>query len=441
MGEVVQSQAPGGIVFDGRRIRVRVETLEQGSAEAHGLEIVESPAAAAVVPILLREADGVPLVVLVEQERPAVGQRTLELPAGLLDAGEEPAAAARRELHEETGYDAAQLEPLGTIYSSPGFTDETLHLFLARGLMREGASEGAPDRDEITGVRTMPLAVAIARAESGALRDAKTITGLLLARAALQRDTSSPAAATGGPAMPFDASNIPQSLLGGATAARAAAPGELSLENILTQEFNYASVTAYQAMEDRARIFNLYLLLVGVLASALTAVFQLGGRQFGGPIFAILLFLAGFLGVVFFTQIVQLRIGYRKSLIAMNVIKEYYLKQLLPVVPDAERAFYWRLRTIPAGERAGSVTYWITLTIAFIGSLCFAACSVVLAQLAQDQYWVAALPPWSVVALAAVVLLASLLLHARHYRRKLSKKAEEQVIAEEEALIGPTTRQ
>lgn len=444
MSDGEQMQAADGVVFDGKRIRVRVETRDEGNGAARRFEIVESRAAAAVVPILVRESDGEPLVLLVEQERPAVSQRTLEIPAGLVDAGEDPLAAARRELREETGYEADTLEPLGTIYSSPGFTDETLHLYLGRGLRHISEDEGPLDAAEIVQMYALPLAEAVARAESGALRDAKTVAGLLLASDVLQRERSSPTVTTGGSGMTVDPTSIPQSLTAGADvrgARVATSPGGLSLETILTQEFNYASVTAYQAMEDRARIFNLYLLLVGVLASALTAVYQLGGRQFAEPIIGVLLFLAGFLGVVFFTQIVQLRLGYRDSLLTMNRIKEYYLKHLIPQVPDAAVAFHWRLRTIPRGERLGSVTYWVSLTIALLGSLCFAGAFLVLAQVAQEQGWVSALPVGTVADLAACVLLLSVLLHTLHYRRKLSKKADARILSIEQALIGPTANE
>lgn len=430
---------PDGIVFDGRRIRVRVETLDDAIGGVRRFEIVESAAAAAVVPILMREADGAPLVVLVEQERPAVGARTVEIPAGVVAAGENPTETARRELREETGYDAARITPLGTIYSSPGFTNETLYLFLARGLTRASESQGALDSSEIAGVRVVPLDEAVAQAESGALRDAKTVAGLLLARDALRRAAGADSKGVSG--VTFDPTSVPQSMLGGADAGPSRgvlSSGELSLENILTQEFNYASVTAYQAMEDRARIFNLYLLLVGVLASALTAVYQLGGHQYAGPVTGLLLFLAGFLGVVFFTQIVQLRLGYRDSLLTMNRIKEYYLKHLIPQVPDAAVAFHWRLRSIPRGERLGSVTYWVALTIAVIGSLCFAGAFVVAAQIAQEQQWVGAQPAWVVFGLAVCVLLFSVLMNTLYYRRKLSKKADERVLAIEKAIIGPS---
>lgn len=115
--------------------------------------------------------------VLVRQYRHAVGDLSLELPAGCLDKpGEEVAAAALRELQEETGRTAAQLSYLGAFHASPGFTTETTHLFAAEGLSDVG---GTPDDDEFLEVVKVPLAEALAMARRGSIRDAKTICGLL----------------------------------------------------------------------------------------------------------------------------------------------------------------------------------------------------------------------------------------------------------------------
>jgi ADP-ribose pyrophosphatase len=116
-------------------------------------------------------------VLLVRQLRPAVNAHLLELPAGLLDPGEEPETCARRELAEETGYSATHLEPLVSFYTSPGFSTELIHIFLATGLF-ETEVVNDDDEEEIEVVR-LPLAAAIDQVTRGEISDAKTVAGLL----------------------------------------------------------------------------------------------------------------------------------------------------------------------------------------------------------------------------------------------------------------------
>ncbi|HEV2590721.1 MAG TPA: NUDIX hydrolase, partial [Gaiellaceae bacterium] len=106
--------------FDGKMITVEVED---------GKEIVRHAPAAAIVAV-----DAQDRVLLVRQERPAVGGKVLEIPAGIVDPGEEPMAAAKRELREETGLHGGTWVEVASIFSSPGFTDERIHLFVATGL-------------------------------------------------------------------------------------------------------------------------------------------------------------------------------------------------------------------------------------------------------------------------------------------------------------------
>ncbi len=142
----------------------------EGGREAV-LEIIRHPGAAVVVPVT-----GAGEVVLVRQYRHAVGGWLLEAPAGKLAADEAPDSCARRELEEETGYRAGRLEPLGWIWSSPGFTDEKLHLFAAYDLAA-GRQELEPD--ELLTLERLPLHEARARALDGRIRDAKTVCALL----------------------------------------------------------------------------------------------------------------------------------------------------------------------------------------------------------------------------------------------------------------------
>ena len=148
----------------------------------------------------------------------------------------------------------------------------------------------------------------------------------------------------------------------------------LKAENMLLEEFNYASLTAYQAMEDRARISSFYYLLLGVLASGLAAIYQFSNGAHAIPQFLVvtLLLIAAIVSVTFFITIIHLRQAYRESVLCMNVIKEFYIQQFKQQMPAIEHAFRWRLRTIPLGERIGSVTFMFGYLNALIGSLCLA---------------------------------------------------------------------
>lgn len=167
-------------VFAGRILRVRDDEvrLDPGGRLAKR-EVVEHPGAAAIVPLW---PDG--RVLLVRQYRYAAGQALLELPAGTLRPGEDPAACARRELAEETGAVALSLDLLASVFASPGFCTERIHIYLAR-LPAGDVGETHPDADERVETVALPLAEALAMAADGRLQDAKTVTGLFLARARL----------------------------------------------------------------------------------------------------------------------------------------------------------------------------------------------------------------------------------------------------------------
>lgn len=140
-------------------------------------DVVRALGATAVLPLT---ADG--RVVLVRQLREAVGERLLEVPAGLNDEpGEPPLETARRELAEETGYRAASIEPLGRIHTSPGFVDEVCELFVARGCEPEGEPEDGIE------VVLVPFEEAVALVEAGEITDSKTVAGILLAARATGR--------------------------------------------------------------------------------------------------------------------------------------------------------------------------------------------------------------------------------------------------------------
>lgn len=163
------------LVYDGRLLRLRVEEVELPSGRRTTREVVEARGAVGIVAL-----DEAGRVVFVRQYRKPAGRELWEIPAGTLEPGERPADCARRELAEETGFDAREIAPLAAFYTSPGFSNEWVHLFLARGL-----SEGrqAQEDDEAIRVALVPLTQALAMIRTGDICDAKTIAGLLLAAA------------------------------------------------------------------------------------------------------------------------------------------------------------------------------------------------------------------------------------------------------------------
>lgn len=163
-------------VYQGRVVELYVDRVRLPHGGEADMELVHHRGAAAVLPFLDDER-----VLLLSQYRYATGGWLLELPAGGLEPDEEPAAAARRELAEETGHRLAadgELVPLGWIWTTPGFCDEKIWLYAARGL--EPATQNL-DRDEVLTVRTVPFAEAVEKARRGEIHDGKTVCALLRA--------------------------------------------------------------------------------------------------------------------------------------------------------------------------------------------------------------------------------------------------------------------
>ncbi len=154
-------------VFDGSRIKVRVDDVEMADGRKARREVVEHPDA--VVILALRDNG---LIAFVRQWRHATGRALLELPAGRVDPGEEPAETARRELREEVGLDPARLDFARGFYVAPGFANEFLHGFVARDCVE---SPLEADEDEELIVEWMPLGDAIELVESGEIIDAKSV--------------------------------------------------------------------------------------------------------------------------------------------------------------------------------------------------------------------------------------------------------------------------
>jgi ADP-ribose pyrophosphatase len=157
----------------GFRVEVSRERVTLPNGRELWLDIVHHPGAAAVVPFT-----GEGEVALIRQYRHAAGGAILEVPAGKLDAGEAPELCAARELAEEAGYRAGRLVALGRIWTTPGFTDEVIHLFAAFDLTRTATR---PEDDEVIEVMRVPLEEALDLIWRGELRDAKSALALIQA--------------------------------------------------------------------------------------------------------------------------------------------------------------------------------------------------------------------------------------------------------------------
>jgi ADP-ribose pyrophosphatase len=163
------------VVHTGRIIDLLVDEVEYPSGTRSVREVAHHPGGAAVVPLL---DDG--RVLLVEQLRYPLEKRILELPAGKLQPGEDPRIAAMRELEEETGWRAGSVEKLISIYTTPGFCDEELHLYCATDLTRLDAGPRREEGEQSMSVHMVPLDHCLDLIKRGDLKDSKTVIGLLL---------------------------------------------------------------------------------------------------------------------------------------------------------------------------------------------------------------------------------------------------------------------
>ena len=163
------------MIYEGRIIKVSVDTVVLPNGMRVPLEIVRHPGGAAVVAIDTQDR-----VCLLRQYRHAAGGYIYELPAGTLEPDEPPEVTARRELIEEASVSATHWTSLGAYFSSPGVFTEVIHLYLATGL--EPAASN-PEAHEVFQVEWWPLALAVERARDGELADAKTVIGILRAAA------------------------------------------------------------------------------------------------------------------------------------------------------------------------------------------------------------------------------------------------------------------
>lgn len=159
-------------IFSGKIVNLRVDKVQLPNGKVSTREIIQHPGAVAIV-ALTQEGD----VLMVKQYRKAPESALLEIPAGKLEENEAKEDCAQRELMEETGYYANDIEYVTSFYTSPGFTNELIHLFFAKNIMPR-KMQG--DEDEYIELKYIPLKNAISKIYEGEIKDSKTITGLLL---------------------------------------------------------------------------------------------------------------------------------------------------------------------------------------------------------------------------------------------------------------------
>jgi len=165
-------------VYTGKIISLDVDSVRFPDGSIGELEMIRHPGASAIVPFLSDPRGEDPQVLMIRQYRYAADGYLYEIPAGRLNEGENPRDCAARELKEETGCTAELFDHLLTIYTTPGFTDEKIHLFMATGLV---AGETKHEVDEFLDLHPMRLSRALEMVEAGEIHDAKTVIGLLFA--------------------------------------------------------------------------------------------------------------------------------------------------------------------------------------------------------------------------------------------------------------------
>jgi len=159
-------------VFQGKLLNVRCDRIADAEGRETTREFVVHPGGVSVVARPTPEE-----ILLVRQYRYPTGETLIELPAGTLEAGEQPVETARRELEEETGYRAARMDFLASYYTTPGFTSELMYLYEASELTY---TQQRPEEDESIEVLRIPDDEAMRMLRAGEIRDAKTLVGLLM---------------------------------------------------------------------------------------------------------------------------------------------------------------------------------------------------------------------------------------------------------------------
>jgi ADP-ribose diphosphatase len=160
------------VIHEGRKIKVVLDTSTGPDGQTIRRDMILHPGAVVILPVIDRDH-----ICLLRNYRFVIGETLWELPAGTLEPREPLEHAAVRELAEETGYVAERWRPLGYLYASPGVLDEKLHLFVAEDLT-PGAAR--PEADEQLEPKTVPWADALKMALDGTIKDAKTVTAILM---------------------------------------------------------------------------------------------------------------------------------------------------------------------------------------------------------------------------------------------------------------------
>lgn len=164
--------------YTGRILNLDLDRVRFPNGTEGELEMIRHPGASAVVPFLSDPNGEDPQLLLIRQYRYAAGDFIYEIPAGRLDPGETPLECATRELLEETGCTAERVEPLLGILTTPGFTDEKIHLFMATGL---SMGESSREADEFIELVRLPLSEVLQMIERGEIIDGKTLVAILFA--------------------------------------------------------------------------------------------------------------------------------------------------------------------------------------------------------------------------------------------------------------------
>lgn len=163
-------------IFTGSVVSLDVDTVKFPNGNTGDIEMLRHPGASGVLPFLDDPASADPRVLLIRQFRHATNGYLWEIPAGLREPGETPAAAAQRELREETGYVCAELQPLTTFWTTPGFTNERIDLFLATGL---APGDSAREDDEVIELHEVRWSEALRMVRTGEIDDAKSVIAIL----------------------------------------------------------------------------------------------------------------------------------------------------------------------------------------------------------------------------------------------------------------------